>query len=111
MPGAPFLILAAPSLFGFYFSMVLIPLLEAIGTTCAYFLSKEILSGFIIRWKPKMVHNFCKRVESSGSNIFFYVVFMRINPFFLKPLINICAPIAQIPVKHFFLGTFIGYVP
>jgi len=111
LPGVPILMVASPTLFGVYFSLALIPFLEAIGVSGAYLLSREMIAGFVVNWKSEMVYKFCKRVREQKNNIVYYVMFMRISPIFLKPLVNVCSPIAQIPMKYFFLGSLVGCIP
>jgi uncharacterized membrane protein YdjX (TVP38/TMEM64 family) len=111
LPLTSFLIIASPTLFGTKEAFIISWALSAVGPTCAYIMSRNILRGWIISWKPTWVLDMCTRVESQQGNLFFYMMFLRVNPLFPNTLINMTAPIADVPLFYFFFGTLFGLIP
>lgn len=82
IPLTGFLMIASPTLFGTTTAFFVMWALAAVGPSCAYIMSRNILRGWIISWKPSWVLDMCTRVESQKGNLFFYMMFIRVNPLF-----------------------------
>ncbi|PSN45605.1 hypothetical protein C0J52_17401 [Blattella germanica] len=50
-------------------------------------------------------------VNRHRDNITNYIIFLRITPFLPNWFINIAAPIIDVPLKEFWIGTFVGVAP
>lgn len=55
----------------------------------------------------KTVQNFFQ-VKKHNDNMFCYIMFLRITPFLPNWFINVCAPLVDVPLIPFWLGTFFG---
>ena len=49
-----------------------------------------------------------RRIQTHTTSLVWFIIFLRITPILPNWFINICAPILDVPLKHFFIGTFIG---
>lgn len=56
----------------------------------------------------KIVQNFFFQVKKHNDNMFCYMMFLRITPFLPNWFINVCAPLVDVPLIPFWLGTFFG---
>jgi len=111
IPGSIFLSILSGFLFPFPLACFLVSLCSALGASFCY-----LLSSFVGR--PIMQHYFASRVEEwrqhvdrHRHNLLSYIIFLRITPFLPNWFINITSPIINVPLTHFFLGTFIGVAP
>ena len=52
-----------------------------------------------------------RKVDGQKSNIFSYIVFLRITPFLPNWFINIVSPVIGVRLPPFWLGTFVGVAP
>lgn len=48
------------------------------------------------------------QVKKHNDNMFCYMMFLRITPFLPNWFINVCAPLVDVPLIPFWLGTFFG---
>lgn len=48
------------------------------------------------------------QVERHREHLINYIIFLRITPFLPNWFINITSPVINVPLKVFFIGTFLG---
>lgn len=111
IPGGIVLSLMAGPLFGFQSGFIYVAICASFGSLMCYTLSATILKGFIINWKPSLVFKICKKVKEQNRNLFFFMLFLRTTPLVPNWFVNLSAPIAGLPAKYFFFGTFFGLMP
>ena len=111
IPGPIFLSIIAGPLFGPMLGMLLISLCATTGASICYLLSRSIVKGFVIEYKPGLVRKFTDLVESNRQRIFYFMLFLRITPLVPNWFVNLGSPIAGIPLSTFWLGTFFGLMP
>ncbi|NXT71570.1 TM41B protein, partial [Chaetops frenatus] len=51
------------------------------------------------------------QVERHREHLINYIIFLRITPFLPNWFINITSPVINVPLKVFFIGTFLGVAP
>ena len=51
------------------------------------------------------------QVDHHREHMVYYMIFLRITPILPNWFINIVAPVIDVPIIPFFIGTFIGYPP
>lgn len=51
---------------------------------------------------------FLFQVERHREHLINYIIFLRITPFLPNWFINITSPVINVPLKVFFIGTFLG---
>ncbi|XP_023223260.1 transmembrane protein 41B-like [Centruroides sculpturatus] len=95
---------------GGYFVMYIF--LQSFAIPGSIFLS--ILSGFLFPF-PLAIFMVCLvsffQVNKHRSHLLNYIIFLRITPFLPNWFINITSPVIDVPLFHFFVGTFIGVAP
>ncbi|XP_068947296.1 transmembrane protein 41B isoform X2 [Petaurus breviceps papuanus] len=69
----------------------------------------SILSGFLYPF-PLALFLVCL-VERHRDHLINYIIFLRITPFLPNWFINITSPVINVPLKVFFIGTFLGVAP
>ncbi|KAM6068336.1 transmembrane protein 41B isoform 2-T2 [Theristicus caerulescens] len=69
----------------------------------------SILSGFLYPF-PLALFLVCL-VERHREHLINYIIFLRITPFLPNWFINITSPVINVPLKVFFIGTFLGVAP
>ncbi|XP_025960212.1 transmembrane protein 41B isoform X2 [Dromaius novaehollandiae] len=69
----------------------------------------SILSGFLYPF-PLALFLTCL-VERHREHLINYIIFLRITPFLPNWFINITSPVINVPLKIFFIGTFVGVAP
>ncbi|KAG0414362.1 hypothetical protein HPB47_008491 [Ixodes persulcatus] len=81
--------------------------LQSFAIPGSIFLS--ILSGFLFPF-PMALFLVCL-VGQHRAHLLNYMIFLRITPFLPNWFINIAAPVIDVPIAPFFLGTFVGVAP
>ena len=79
-----------------------------------YLLSQHLNLGALARdVDPKRFGDFKKRVqrESADGNLFFFMLFIRLTPFFPNWFVNLVSPMLHVPLSTFALATFFGLIP
>ncbi|KAF3830000.1 hypothetical protein GH733_001425 [Mirounga leonina] len=59
----------------------------------------------------KYKDTFYVQVERHREHLINYIIFLRITPFLPNWFINITSPVINVPLKVFFIGTFLGVAP
>ncbi|XP_046394699.1 transmembrane protein 41B-like isoform X2 [Ischnura elegans] len=111
IPGSISLSILSGFLFPFPLALVLVCFCSATGATFCYLLS--LLVGRPIVWKyfPEKIQQWADTVDKHRGNILNYMIFLRVTPFLPNWFINISAPVIDVPVFPFWLGTFVGVAP
>jgi uncharacterized membrane protein YdjX (TVP38/TMEM64 family) len=81
------------------------------GSTCCYFVSRYLAKKWIKKTFPDMIKQLELRINRNRSNLFFYLLFLRISPILPNWFINIASPIVNIPWHVFTAATFLGLIP
>jgi len=111
IPGSALLNLLAGDLFGFSVAFPLVCLLTTMGASCCYWLSYTVGKSAIRRLFSEKIKTLGKKVSSNRSNLFYYLLFIRMVPFTPNWLLNIAAPILDIPFHLFFFSVLVGLMP
>lgn len=73
----------------------------------SHFLGKAIMEQLC----PKMLNAFRDKIKSNRSNLFYYLLFLRITPLLPNWFVNVASPVVEVPFHLFFLATFLGLMP
>uniref|UniRef100_A0A0K0F181 Transmembrane protein 41 homolog (inferred by orthology to a C. elegans protein) n=1 Tax=Strongyloides venezuelensis TaxID=75913 RepID=A0A0K0F181_STRVS len=111
IPGSLFLTFLSGYLFNFYHACLLVCTCSAIGASVCYFFSQWIGRELIIKYYPEKIDAWQREVDKHRSNIFNYIFFLRVTPFFPNWFINMTSPIINVPLMPFFFGTMLGVAP
>ncbi|GAB1608446.1 transmembrane protein 41B-like [Argonauta hians] len=111
IPGSIFLSILSGFLFSFPLALFLVCLCSAIGASFCYLIADFVGHRLVEKYWPARVADWQAQVASYREHLLNYIIFLRITPFLPNWFINIAAPVINVPLKVFFLGTFIGVGP
>lgn len=111
IPGSIFLSILSGFLFSFPLALFLVCLCSAIGASFCYLIADFVGHKWVEKYWPTRVADWQAQVASYREHLLNYIIFLRITPFLPNWFINIAAPVINVPLKQFFLGTFIGVGP
>lgn len=111
IPGSISLSILSGFLYPFPLALSLVCFCSATGASFCYLLSYNVGRRLLYKIFPNQISNYAKKVKEHRDNILYYTIFLRITPFFPNWLINIAAPVVEVPFLPFWLGTFIGVAP
>ena len=66
---------------------------------------------FIKKYWPHRSAQWSNQIGQHRNHLLNYIIFLRITPFLPNWFINITSPIVNVPLKPFFIGTFLGVAP
>ena len=108
IPGAAILTLTSGFIFGFLIGSIVVSLGSTIGAIFAFLISRFLLKNFV---QKKFVKKLKKINEGVKKNGIFYLLSLRLIPFFPFVLINILMGVTPISIKHYAIGSFLGMLP
>jgi len=108
IPGATVLTLMGGAIFGALFAMVLVAIGATLGATVAFLSARFIFREALESKYATRLAVFNKELEKNAMQ---YLLFLRLIPLFPFFLINIIMGLTRIPLKVFFVGSFIGMIP
>lgn len=111
IPGPIILSLLSGALFGGIPGFITVCFCATLGASCCYSLSNLLGKGLVIKFFPDLMKKFNGMVSKQKGNLFWYMLFLRLTPLVPNWFVNMASPIVGIPLKIFFLGTFIGLMP
>eukprot|EP00475_Leptophrys_vorax_P043207 TRINITY_DN8241_c0_g1_i6.p2 TRINITY_DN8241_c0_g1~~TRINITY_DN8241_c0_g1_i6.p2 ORF type:complete len:237 (+),score=49.32 TRINITY_DN8241_c0_g1_i6:183-893(+) len=111
IPGAIFLSLLAGPLFGVSWGIVLVTFSATAGSTICYFISWFLAKDLVSKFFPQMIKSFSDKVDHHRSDLFYYMLFLRISPLLPNWFINVSSPIVGVPWYIFSTATLIGLLP
>ncbi|KAJ1530902.1 hypothetical protein ONE63_005742 [Megalurothrips usitatus] len=111
IPGSIFLSILCGFLFPFPIALVLVCFCSATGASLCFLLSSLVGRRVVYKYWPERAAQWATTVKKQHDNLFNYMVFLRVTPFLPNWFINIVAPVIDVPLKPFWLGTFFGVAP
>lgn len=115
IPGSVLLNVMAGFIFGPIVGVPLVAFLTATGASGCYWLSRWIGKELITGWTSfeKRIDHLRKmiEIEKTNSNLFMYLLTIRIFPFTPNWFINLASPLIGIPFHQFFFSCMFGLMP
>lgn len=111
IPGSIFLTILSGFLFPFPFALTLVCTCSTIGAGLCYIISHLAARRIVLRLLKSRLSMFQQKVEAVKSDLFWYIVFLRVTPFLPNWFINLASPVINVPWKPFVFGTFVGVAP
>ncbi|MEE6498743.1 hypothetical protein FKM82_003218 [Ascaphus truei] len=111
IPGSIFLSILSGFLYPFPLALFLVCLCSGLGASFCYMLSYLVGRPVVYRYLTEKAVKWSQQVERHREHLINYIIFLRITPFLPNWFINITSPIINVPLKVFFLGTFLGVAP
>lgn len=133
IPGSISLSILCGFLYPFLLALAIICFCSAMGACFCYLLSMTIGRRLAYRYFPDRIKSYANlvgeywiqesiyiivnqlilytfffQVKKHNDNMFCYMMFLRITPFLPNWFINVCAPLVDVPLIPFWLGTFFG---
>ncbi|XP_050040725.1 transmembrane protein 41B isoform X2 [Dermacentor andersoni] len=111
IPGSIFLSILSGFLFPFPLALFLVCLCSALGASFCYFFSYLVGRRLVFKYFPAKALKWSEQVARHQDNLLNYMIFLRVTPFLPNWFINVTAPVIDVPIAPFFLGTFVGVAP
>ncbi|CAG2054870.1 unnamed protein product [Timema podura] len=107
IPGSISLSILSGFLFPFPLALFLVCFCSATGASLCYLLSFFLGRRVVYRYFPEKVAQWAAIVNKHRSNLFNYMLFLRMTPFLPNWFINIVSPVIDVPLFPFWVGTFL----
>ncbi|XP_018645362.1 D2013.10 [Schistosoma mansoni] len=107
IPGSVVCVILLGYLFPFPVAVIIVALCSAIGASLCYLLVGFIGSKVLMYFIPEKIELCRQTIQRYRHAMFFCICCLRICPFIPNWLVNISSPIIDIPLVHFFFGTFV----
>lgn len=111
IPGSISLSILSGFLFPFPLALLVVCFCSATGASLCYALSFFLGRRLVYKYFPEKASQWALTVNKHRGNLFNYILFLRMTPFLPNWFINITAPIINVPLLPFWIGTFIGVAP
>ncbi|XP_073460087.1 transmembrane protein 41B, partial [Aquarana catesbeiana] len=111
IPGSIFLSILSGFLYPFPLALFLVCLCSGLGASFCYILSYHVGRPVVYKYLTEKAVKWSEQVERHRDHLINYIIFLRITPFLPNWFINITSPVINVPLKVFFLGTFLGVAP
>ncbi|KHJ94358.1 SNARE-like domain protein [Oesophagostomum dentatum] len=111
VPGSIFLTILSGYLFNFFVALLLVCFCSATGASICYLISYLVGRDLVMRNFPERIEKWQDDIAKHKSDLLSYIIFLRVTPFLPNWFINIASPVLNVPLPHFFIGTFLGVAP
>ncbi len=119
VPGTVMLSAACGYLYGLPIGLLIVASCSAVGASFCYTLSKILFKSIMYSSNPNSFASkysdklsFLRtKISLHKSNLFYYLLFLRITPLIPNWFINVSSPHLAIPLQTFFFATFFGVIP
>lgn len=111
IPGSIFLSILSGYLYPFPLALFLVCLCSGLGASFCYMLSYLVGRPMVYKYLTERAQKWSQQVDKHREHLINYIIFLRITPFLPNWFINITAPVINVPLGVFFLGTFLGVAP
>ncbi|MBN3281110.1 TM41B protein, partial [Polyodon spathula] len=111
IPGSIFLSILSGYLYPFPLALFLVCLCSGLGASFCYMLSYLVGRPVVYKYLTERAVKWSHQVDKHRGHLINYIVFLRITPFLPNWFINITAPVINVPLRVFFIGTFFGVAP
>ncbi|XP_018896189.1 transmembrane protein 41B isoform X1 [Bemisia tabaci] len=111
IPGSIFLSVLSGFLYPFAVALGLVCFCSATGASFCYLLSQYLGRKLVYKYFPDRANKYAVLVRNHKDDLLSYIIFLRITPFLPNWFINIAAPVVDVPLVPFYIGTFLGVAP
>uniref|UniRef100_A0A0A9YAC9 Transmembrane protein 41B n=1 Tax=Lygus hesperus TaxID=30085 RepID=A0A0A9YAC9_LYGHE len=111
IPGSISLSILSGFLFPFPLAITLVCFCSATGASFCYMISFFLGKRLVSKYFPDKEEKYSALVRKHKDHLFNYILFLRVTPFLPNWFINIAAPVINVPLWPFWLGTFLGVAP
>ncbi|XP_077374536.1 transmembrane protein 41B [Festucalex cinctus] len=111
IPGSIFLSILSGYLYPFPLALFLVCLCSGLGASFCYMLSYLVGRPIVYKYLTEKAQKWSQQVDKHRDHLINYIIFLRITPFLPNWFINITSPVINVPLRVFFVGTFLGVAP
>lgn len=111
IPGPIVLSILSGAMYPFFQAQILVAFCATTGASLCFTLSYFLGRGVFSKVLAGMIRRFKEKIAQNQSNLFYYLLFLRLTPLLPNWFVNIACPLVGVPFKYFFLATLIGLVP
>ena len=104
IPGTAVISLLSGAVYGRTGGFAFIALISTFGSTSCFALSWAVGRPLVHAIWPEKLEFFEKEVKKYRSDMFAYMIFLRVTPILPNIFINVASPIVGVPLHIFFLG-------
>lgn len=108
IPGPIVLSILSGAMYPLWQAQLLVSFCATTGASLCFALSYFLGRGIFQRVFASMLATFKTKIAQNQSNLFYYLLFLRITPLLPNWFVNIASPLVDVPFKHFFFATLIG---
>ncbi|TMW60784.1 hypothetical protein Poli38472_000826 [Pythium oligandrum] len=111
IPGPIVLSILSGAIYPFWQAQALVAFCATTGASLCFMLSYFLGRGVFNRLFSSMIASFKGKIVQNQSNLFYYLLFLRITPLLPNWFVNIACPLVDVKFQYFFLATLIGLLP
>ncbi|CAI5439190.1 unnamed protein product [Caenorhabditis angaria] len=111
IPGSFFMNLLAGAIFGFFEAIFLVPILNTIGASLCFILSRFFAKPIIERFLQERIGILKKKISSNRHRLWIFLLSARLFPFTPHWFLNISSPFLEIPLIFHITTIFLGCFP
>lgn len=107
-PAASLLTIAAGFLFGWMFGGLTVVFAATVGATALFLAARTAFGQAIAEKAGPTLTKLLQGFKEDGFN---YLLFLRLTPIFPFTLVNLAPALANLPLRSYFIATFLGIAP
>ncbi|TDH68868.1 hypothetical protein CCR75_004175 [Bremia lactucae] len=111
IPGPIVLSILSGAMYPMVQAQILVACCATTGASLCFMLSYFLGRGVFSNLLAGMIRRFKEKIAQNQSNLFYYLLFLRITPLLPNWFVNIACPLVGVPFKYFFLATLLGLLP
>lgn len=108
IPGPIVLSILSGAMYPIWQAQLLVSFCATMGASLCFALSYFLGRGLFNRMFKSMIEPFKAKIAQNQSNLFYYLLFLRITPLLPNWFVNIATPLVDVKFKYFFFATLIG---
>ncbi|RHY28912.1 hypothetical protein DYB32_005602 [Aphanomyces invadans] len=108
IPGPLILSILSGALYPFVHANLLVAVCATTGASLCFLLSHYLGRNLAQRLLPDMLASFKTKIAANRSNLFYYMLFLRLTPLLPNWFVNVASPLVGVPFGVFVGATFIG---
>ena len=111
LPGCFFLTILGGSLLPLFPATALVATLSAAGCAVNFWTSRWLFASALLRLCPQRIQRFKALIVQHQGSLWSYLIFLRMMPVVPSWLLNLTAPLVNIPFFIFIVTSVIGFLP
>ncbi|RQM25265.1 hypothetical protein B5M09_006443 [Aphanomyces astaci] len=97
IPGPLILSILSGALYPFFYANLLVAVCATTGASLCFLLSHYLGRNLALRLLPDMLASFKAKIADNRSNLFYYMLFLRLTPLLPNWFVNVASPLVDVP--------------